>query len=146
MPRINYIRVSEYAELSEFSAACRQAEFADNYTMADFEREYDDIYGALVEALSGIGDVDEHSDNGDFSMSKYVPLRSRSISVVATSAKGATPETIKTMLQTLERLEHDYTFCLEVPKAFVCVAKDGRVMGYTTDGSNEPLKRLGFPD
>ena len=95
---IQYIRVFEYEEISPYcDGPYNPPQFNEQFTINDFEREYDAAYDVLIECLTDVGDVDEESDNGDFSMYRHVPLQQRSICVIATSQKGASMSTIEAM-------------------------------------------------
>lgn len=118
---------------------------SDNFTADDFSREYDAAFDILAEELSTVGTVDANGfGDGDFSMSRYVDLN-RSITAVAYTPTAQSPAAISAAHTALQRLSEEYVFCFDAHPSYICVRRDGIVIGHTTNGDFSVLRAFGFP-
>ena len=119
-------------------------EFSASFTEEDFRREYDAAFDALAEELSSVGLVSDGFGDGDFSMSRYVDLN-RNIAVVAYSDIARSPKTLSASHAVLQNLPEEYVISFDAHPTYVCVRRNGNVIGHTTDGSSQTLRAFGFP-
>jgi hypothetical protein len=145
MPTPNYTRVADYEQISPFiDQRYNYPEFTSSFSRKDFEDEFDQAHDALIRHLSKVGVVAEGSGEGDFSLYRYVDLN-RGITVVLDGEAAFSSATVAAVLSALEELPADYVIRFDANPAYVCVFKDGRVLGYEPEPSNGVLARLGFP-
>ncbi len=118
---------------------------SDSFTTDDFTREYDAAFDCLAEALSTVGTVDTNGfGEADFSMSRYVDLN-RSITAVAYTPIAQSPAAVSAAHAALQRLSKEYVFCFDAHPSYICVRRDGTVVGHTTNGDLSVLHAFGFP-
>ena len=146
MPTPSFTHVASYSEIAQF---CDQRynypEFGPSFSWKDFEHEFDLCHDILIRCLSDVGAVVEGSGEGDFSLYRYVDLN-RGITVVLTSEAAFSRSTIQAVLSALEQFPTDYVVRFDAHPSYVCVFRDGRVLGYEPDPDNGVLARLGFPE
>jgi hypothetical protein len=116
-----------------------------SFTEVDFEREYDAAFNIIADELSMVGVVDtDGSGDYDFSMSRYVDLN-RSISVVADTPVARSLASIVAAHAALQKLREEYVVSLDADSTYVCVRRDGTVIGYCGSGDLSILHAFGFP-
>jgi len=120
-------------------------EFSASFTEEDFRREYDSAFDILAEELCSVGAVSTDGfGNGDFSMYRYVDLN-RSITVVTYGDIATSPGAVSASYAVLQRLPEEYVISFDAHPTYVCVRRDGTVIGHATDGSTKTLRKFGFP-
>jgi hypothetical protein len=145
MPAPSYTRVENYEEIAPFlERRYNYPEFTSSFSRKDFEDEFDQAHDVLIRHLSGVGVVVEGSGEGDFSLYRYVDLN-RGITVVLKGEDAFRPATVQAVLSALEELPADYVICFDAHPTYVCVFRDGRVLGYEPEPRDGVLARLGFP-
>jgi hypothetical protein len=145
MVEARFARAVSYDEISPFiDQRYNYPEFTSSFSRKDFEDEFDQAHDALIRHLSEVGLVVKGSGEGDFSLYRYVDLN-RGITVVLQGEAAFSPATVPAVLSALEELPADYVIGFDAHPAYVCVFRDGRVLGYEPEPSNDALARLGFP-
>ena len=145
MPAPSFTRVATYEEISPFiDQYYNYPEFTFSFTRKDFENEFDQAHDTIIHHLSEVGEVAEGTGEGDFNLYRYVPLN-RGITVVLEGEAAFSSATVPAVLSALEELPADYVICFDAHPAYVCVFKDGQVLGYEPEPSKGTLARLGFP-
>ncbi len=75
-------------------------------------------------------------------MNRYGAIK-RSIKIAVTSERGMSVQTLEAIAGVLRRCRIAYVVCLDVDPGYVCVCRDGSVLGYGEPGL---LRRFGFRD
>lgn len=144
-PAPNFTRVSTYGEIAPFiENRYNYPVFTPTFLRKDFEGEFDNAHDSLIKHLSEVGVVVEGSGEGDFSLYRYVDLN-RGITVVLQDEAAFSPATVSAVLSALEELPANYVVRFDAHPTYVCIFKDGRVLGYEPDPESGTLARLGFP-
>ena len=118
---------------------------SDSFTRDDFASEYDTAFDAIAEELASVGVVNtDGMGDGDFIMSRYVSLN-RSITVVADTPVALSPAALTAVHRALQRLPEEYVVSFDADPTYVCVRRDGTVIGHSTDGDLSTLHAFGFP-
>jgi len=118
---------------------------SDSFTQDDFAREYDAAFDTIAEELSAAGVVaTDGMSGGDFVMSRYVDL-SRAITVVADTPHAISPVALEAAHTARQRLPEEYVVCFDAHPTYVCVRRNGTVIGHSTDGDFSALHAFGFP-
>jgi len=143
---VNFLIAQNYSEVScFFDQKFNYPIISESFSIDDFAREYDSAFDVLAEALSAVGAVDtDGSGNGDFSMSRYVPLN-RSITVVTDTLVARSLASIVAAHTALQRLSEEYVFSFDVHPSYVSVCRDGTAIGHATNGDLSILRAFGFP-
>jgi hypothetical protein len=142
MPSLAYKTVGSYGEIAPLiEGRYNEPEINGRFTHQSFETEYDAVYDALVGALEAVGDVDEPAGGGDFRMSRYVTLV-RSITIGVASERAMCAATLEAIAGVLRRCRIAYVACLDLHPSYVCICRDGSVLGY---GDASVLTKFGFP-
>ena len=123
----------------------RQPELSDTFTRADFDREYVSVREVVLRELSRVGSVSPSIGGGDFVMVASGEPPRRVIILVAASPEVASPAYIPAAHAALQLLPAEYSIRFENEPAYVCVCRDGTVLGYYVGRSPEPLAAWGFP-
>jgi len=143
MPQLTYIRAADFAGIAAFiNRVYNYPEFTETFTKSDFEKEFDFAHDVLIAHLSEVGDVAEGESAGDFSLYRYVDPNRR-ITVVIESEAGFSPLTIHAVVGALQEISEDYVVALDAHPSYVCVFKDGRVLGFN-GASEDVLSKFGF--
>ena len=145
MPIPNFKRVTSYAEIAPFvDQYYNYPEFTPSFSERDFEQEFDHANDIISQHLSKVGTVVEGFSGEDFSLSRYVDLN-RGIAVVLHGEAAFSPDAVEAVISGLNEIPADYVVRLDAHPAYVCIFKDGRVLGYEPEPGNAVLRRLGFP-
>jgi hypothetical protein len=145
MPSLKFRYVASYSEVTpSIDQHFNYPKFTASFSKQDFEKEFDQAHDTLMAHLSNIGKVVEGWGEGDFSLYRYVDLN-RGITAVLESESAYKLDTIQAVLSALQALPTEYVIRLDAHPAYVCVFKDGRVLGYEPASHNGILSKLGFP-
>jgi hypothetical protein len=138
--------VPSYEEISQrIDQRFNYPEISESFTEEDFSREYDAAFNAISEELSKVAFVnDTGRGEGDFKMYRWVDLN-RSILVVASTPSALSPESARAAHAALQRLPVEYVVGFDAHPTYICVHRDGSVIGFSANGSLEKLHAFGFP-
>jgi hypothetical protein len=120
-------------------------EFSDAFTREDFDREYTSACNLVLRELSRVGRVSLSIGEGDFIMYAGCTPPMRVITLGAGRPDAALPGYVPAAHAALQALPPGYSIVFEDEPAYVCVCRDGAVLGYCVEGTLEPLAAWGFP-
>ena len=143
---MNFRVTSNYDDVSRFlDRWFNHPILSDGFTRDDFAQEYDASFDTIAEGLSTVGVVNTSGlGEGDFLMYRYVSLN-RSITVVADSPIAVSLTAIEAAHAALQRLPQEYVISFDAHPTYVCVLRDGTVIGHSTNGDLSTLQAFGFP-
>jgi hypothetical protein len=118
--------------------------FSASFTREDFSREYQSACQAVLRELSRVGSVSSYIADGDFSLVAGEDI-GRQVGFIANRPEAPSPAYVPAAQAALQSLPVEYIIIFEAEPAYVCVRRDGTVLGYCVDGSPEPLAAFGFP-
>jgi arginase family enzyme len=144
MPVAQFKRVKSHEEITPFTEGrFNYPEIGITFTRRDFELEFDNAHDVLIRWLTEVGTVVEGAGEGDFSLYRYVDPN-RAITIVLQGEHAFTPSLIKAVLSALSELTPEYIVQLDAHPVYVCIIRDGRVLGYEPAPDRGILTRLGF--
>ena len=139
-------RIVPYDEISKLmERSFNHPELSDSFTRDDFAHEYDNAFNTIAEELSAVALVNATGlGDGDFTMYRYVDLN-RAIMVVADTAAAISPDSLRAAHSALQRLPTEYVVGFDAHPTYVCIRRDGSVIGCSDDSSTTTLLAFGFP-